>query len=134
MAGAAVRQEPMAYAKIATREDALPPFYITDEHVKETDEQGNPTRIELVLGRSPGPGNNPQLFNADFHIGNRMKISKRHATIYWTPKQEKFEIKSICKNAVRVNGSLYPGSPDGQQGRPAELVRFPHCLLLLTAS
>ena len=44
-------QEPMAYAKIATRNDALMPFYITDDFVKERDDLGNPIKIEVVLGR-----------------------------------------------------------------------------------
>jgi len=43
--------EPYAYAKIATRGDVLPPFYLTEEHVKDRDHTGAPTRIEIVLGR-----------------------------------------------------------------------------------
>jgi len=45
--------EPEAYAKLATRGDVLPPFYITDAHVKYRDQTGVPTQIEIFLGRSP---------------------------------------------------------------------------------
>jgi hypothetical protein len=44
-------REPLAYAKIATRMDNIPPFYITEEYVKARDETGHPTRIEVILGR-----------------------------------------------------------------------------------
>ena len=44
--------EPEAYAKLATRGDVLPPFYITDAHVKYRDQTGVPTQIEIFLGRS----------------------------------------------------------------------------------
>ncbi len=47
------RMEPEAYAKLATRGDVLPPFYITDAHVKYRDQTGVPTQIEILLGRSP---------------------------------------------------------------------------------
>lgn len=30
--------------------------------------------------------------------------SKKHAMIYWNEEKQSFCIKSICKNAVRVNG------------------------------
>ena len=50
-------REPMAFAKLATRRDVIQPFYITDEHVKAVDEMGNPTDIQVVLGRS-----SPQRF------------------------------------------------------------------------
>ena len=43
--------KPHAYAKIATRGDVLPTFYIMEEHIKETDHIGAPTRIENVPGR-----------------------------------------------------------------------------------
>lgn len=43
-------REPLAYAKIASRNDVIPPFYITDDYVKARDETG-PTRIEVILGR-----------------------------------------------------------------------------------
>ena len=52
LGGAAQMAEPYAYAKLATRGDVLPPFYITDQHVKEKDASGVPTKIEIVLGRS----------------------------------------------------------------------------------
>jgi hypothetical protein len=128
-------REPLAYAKIATRMDNIPPFYITEEYVKARDETGHPTRIEVILGRyqsssfagfcfqtyvakiivkkhgtsfipcrSPQPGGPVDEFDADFHIGHRMKISRRHAMIYWSHEKQCFELKSICKNAVRVNG------------------------------
>jgi hypothetical protein len=45
-------REPMAFAKLVTRRDVIQPFYITDEHVKAIDEIGNPTDIQVVLGRS----------------------------------------------------------------------------------
>jgi hypothetical protein len=92
--------EPFAYAKLATRGDVLPPFYITDQHVKDKDEKGIPTQIEVVLGRSPPPatpGQPPmssESYSADYHIGSRMKISKRHAMIYWSEERRGFCIKS----------------------------------------
>ena len=43
--------EPFAYAKLATRGDALPPFYVTSEYVMERDLSENPRRIEVTLGR-----------------------------------------------------------------------------------
>jgi len=42
--------EPNAYAKLATRGDVLPSFYIEDKHVKEKID-GVPTVIEIMLGR-----------------------------------------------------------------------------------
>lgn len=119
--------EPFAYAKLATRGDVLPPFYIRDEHVKAKDANGVPTQIEIVLGRSPPqpqPGQ-PALptdsYTADYHIGSRMKISKRHAMIYWSEERQSFCIRSICKNAVKVNGQSFPGSPEGNAGTEAPL-------------
>eukprot|EP00960_Hanusia_phi_P024308 716424-Hanusia_phi.AAC.1 len=109
--------EPYAYAKLATKGDVLPPFYVTNDFVKERDSSGNPTRIEVTLGsswltslsRSPPPGQeNANAFRADFHIGQKMKISKMHAILYWNADQEKFYIKSICKNAVKVDGEWAP--------------------------
>ena len=47
--------------------------------------------------------------------------SKRHAQIYWSEQRKSFCIKSICKNAVRVNGVSYPGSPEGNAGSEAAL-------------
>ncbi len=94
----------MAFAKLATRNDVIPPFYITDDYVKARDESGYPVKIEVILGRSPQPGGPIDEFDADFHIGHRMKISRRHAMIYWCHEKQFFELKSICKNAVRVNG------------------------------
>ena len=44
-------REPLAYAKIATRTDIIPPFYITEDYVKARDENGQPLRIEVILGR-----------------------------------------------------------------------------------
>lgn len=62
-----------------------------------------------------------QLFDSDFQIGDRMKISKKHAEIYWNHEEENWMIKSICKNAVRVDGIPYPGSSTGTDGKPAKL-------------
>lgn len=114
-------KEPLAYAKIATKGDAIPPFYITDHYVKEVDDSGTPKRIEVILGRSPQPGGPSMMFDADFHIGNRMKISKKHAMIYWNAETQHFEVKSICKNAVKVNGQSYVGSSDGHAGQACQL-------------
>jgi hypothetical protein len=47
-------REPMAFAKLATRNDVISPFYITDEYVKARDESGYPVKIEVILGRSCG--------------------------------------------------------------------------------
>jgi hypothetical protein len=44
-------REPMAFAKLATRNDVIPPFYITDDYVKARDESGYPVKIEVILGR-----------------------------------------------------------------------------------
>jgi hypothetical protein len=121
MANIGPSKEPLAYAKLATKGDVIPSFYITDEYVKELDETNTPTRIEVVLGRSPAPGGPSSMFEANFHIGNRMKISKKHAMIYWNNEQQCFEIKSICKNAVKVNGVTYNGSSDGNAGAPCKL-------------
>ena len=44
-------REPTAFAKIATRNDVIPPFYITEEYVKARDDAGYPVRIEVILGR-----------------------------------------------------------------------------------
>jgi hypothetical protein len=121
MAFVGASKEPLAYAKLATKGDVIQPFYITDEFVKELDDTNTPTRIEVILGRSPAPNASTAMFDANFHIGNRMKISKRHAMIYWNNEQQCFEIKSICKNAVKVNGVTYNGSPDGRQGTPCKL-------------
>lgn len=41
----------MAYAKLATRDEVLGPFYIDDRYVKEVDENQNPLKIEVTLGR-----------------------------------------------------------------------------------
>jgi len=117
--------EPYAYAKLATRGDVLAPFYITDQHVKAKDASGVPTKIEIVLGRSPPaavPGQQVQgSYDADYHIGARMKISKKHARIYWSHERQSFCIQSICKNAVKVNQQTFPGSPDGSAGTEAVL-------------
>jgi hypothetical protein len=111
----------MAYAKIATKGDVIPPFYITDDYVKELDDNGVPKRIEVMLGRSPPPGGQASVYDADFHIGNRMKISKKHAMIFWDYESQTFQIKSICKNNVKVDGHVYPGSTDGLTGTPCTL-------------
>ncbi|EKX47554.1 hypothetical protein GUITHDRAFT_152026 [Guillardia theta CCMP2712] len=90
----------------------------------ERDHSGNPRRIEVTLGRSPPQGQEGAgAFRANFHIGQKMKISKMHASLYWNSDDEKFYIKSICKNAVKVDGVIYPGSPDGNSGKPAPLQR-----------
>jgi hypothetical protein len=60
--------------------------------------------VNRCHNRSPQPGGPIDEFDADFHIGHRMKISRRHAMIYWSHDKQCFELKSICKNAVRVNG------------------------------
>jgi len=113
----------MAFAKLATRRDLIQPFYITDEHVKEVDENNNPTCIQVILGRSPtgqAGSVDKQMFDSDFQIGDRMKISKKHAMIFWNHEDENWYIKSICKNNVRVNGEAFAGSSNGE-GRHAKL-------------
>lgn len=111
----------MSYAKIATKGDLIPPFYITDEFVQDVDEHQVPKRIEVVLGRSPPPGGVASVYDADFRIGNRMKISKKHAMIFWDYDSQTFQIKSICKNNVKVDGHVFPGSADGLTGTPCTL-------------
>jgi len=61
------------------------------------------------------------VFDSDFQIGDRMKISKKHAMVYWSHEEENWYIKSICKNAVKVDGQTYSGSPSGTEGKPAKL-------------
>ncbi len=118
-----MRREPTAYAKLATRHDVLPPFYITDEHVKESDEYNMPTRIEVVLGRRIHAGSlQAGTSSADFQYGpGHPRISKMHALIYWNNHDQCFEIKSICKKSIKVNGMAYPGPQNDQPAVPCKL-------------
>eukprot|EP00961_Rhodomonas_salina_P193760 2615939-Rhodomonas_salina.2 len=111
----------MAHAMLVTIDGALGPFSIDDRFlVTEVDEMQNPlkTRLEVTLGRlachcimwvgdrmpqEGAQGNDLQRFDADFQIGSHMRISKKHAKIYWSHERKTFEVKSICKNAIKVN-------------------------------
>lgn len=37
------------------------------------------------------------------HIGDHKKISKEHAEIFWNAEKQKFQIRCLSKNSIRVN-------------------------------
>ena len=65
-----------------------------------------------MLGRTPpdGMARGKEEFVADWHIGRNVKISRKHAMISWSARKNRWRVRRVSRNGIKVDEKGYDGA------------------------